>query len=193
MSARSTTDTWGAVTRNLHWISAIVVLGLLGHGWWMAHLAAREVRLWHYGTHGLIAVYFGLLLALRVVWRLSEPTPHQPTGTAGWQKVAAHGTHLVLYALMIGMLVSGYLMWSSFPARFDPVRGVPFDYTLFGLFKLPAASATASRDVAKYWEGVHELLSHAMQLLVVAHIAAALWHQFVKRDTVVARMTHGRG
>ena len=193
MSARSTTETWGSVTRNLHWVSAIVVLGLLGHGWWMTHLAPREGRLWHYAMHGLIAVYFALLLALRIVWRLGEATPHQPAGTPGWQKWAAHGAHILLYALLIGMTISGYLLWSSFPARFDPVRGVAFDYTLFGLFKLPAVHAALNRDVTKYWENLHELISHVMQALVVVHIAAALWHQFVKRDTILSRMTHGGG
>jgi cytochrome b561 len=193
MATRSTADTWGSVTRNLHWISAIVVLGLLGHGWWMTHMAVREVRLWHYGLHGLIAVYFGLLLALRIVWRLGETTPHQPADTPAWQKFAAHGAHIALYALLIGMTVTGYLLWSSFPARFDPVRGVPFDYTLFGLFKLPAVHAVADRGISKYWENLHELMSHALQVLVLVHVVAALWHQFVKRDTILARMTHGRG
>jgi cytochrome b561 len=192
MTTRSTTETWGSVTRNLHWISAIVVLGLLGHGWWMTHMAVREVRLWHYGTHGLVAVYFALLLALRIVWRLGEATPHQPAGTPDWQKFAAHGAHIALYLLLIAMTVTGYLMWSSFPARFDPVRGVPFDYNLFGLFKLPAVHAAGNRETAKYWENLHEWGSHAMQLLLLVHVAAALWHQFVKRDTVLARMTHGR-
>jgi cytochrome b561 len=193
MATRSTSETWGSVTRNLHWISAIVVLGLLGHGWWMTHMAVREVRLWHYGLHGLIAVYFGLLLALRIVWRLGEATPHQPADTPAWQKFAAHGAHIALYALLIGMTVTGYLLWSSFPARFDPVRGVPFDYTLFGVFKVPAVHAAADRGISKYWENLHELMSHALQVLVLVHVIAALWHQFVKRDTILARMTHGSG
>jgi cytochrome b561 len=192
MPTRSTTATWGSVTRNLHWISAIVVLGLLGHGWWMTHMAVREVRLWHYGTHGLIAVYFALLLALRLVWRLSEATPHQPTGTPDWQKLAAHGAHILLYLLLIGMVVTGYLMWSSLPNRFDPARAANFDYSLFGIFKLPGVHAVGDRPTTKYWESIHELMSHALQVLVLVHIAAALWHQFVKRDTVLARMTHGR-
>jgi cytochrome b561 len=70
---------------------------------------------------------------------------------------------------------------------------VPFDYTLFGLFKLPEVHAVADRGISKYWENLHELMSHALQVLVLVHVVAALWHQFVKRDTILARMTHGRG
>ncbi len=188
---RSTTETWGSVTRALHWLSAVLVLGILAHGWWMTHLAPRDGRLWQYGTHGLIAVYFGMLLALRLVWRLSETTPHQPATSAGWEKLAAHAGHIGLYLLMIGMVVSGYMLWSSFPARFDAVRGVPFDYTLFGVFKLPAMHVAADRGVSKYWENLHELLSHGLQILVVVHIAAAIWHHRVKGDSVLTRMTRG--
>jgi cytochrome b561 len=192
MAVKSTTETWGSVTRNLHWLSAIIILGLLGHGWWMTHMAVREVRLWHYGMHGLVAIYFGLLLALRIAWRLSEPTPHQPETSANWQRFAAHAGHLGLYALMLGMMVTGYMLWSSFPPRFDPVRGALLDYNLFGIFKMTGVHAVADRATSKYWENLHEWGSHAMQILVLIHVGAALWHGLIKRDTILARMTHGR-
>jgi cytochrome b561 len=192
MTTRSTTETWGTVTRNLHWVSAIVVAGLLTHGWWMTHLAARDVRLWHYSTHGLVAIYFGMLLALRIVWRLNEQTPHQPVDSPSWQKFAAHAGHIGLYLLMVFMIVTGYLLWSSFPARFDPARSAVLQYNLFGIFKMTGIHAVADRATSKYWENLHELGSHAMQVLVVVHIAAALWHGLIKKDTILARMTHGR-
>ena len=192
MNLKSTTDTWGPVTRAIHWVSAFVVLGLLGHGWWMTHLAAREVRQWNYGMHGLIATYFALLLLVRIVWRGSESTPHQPASSTTWEKGAAHAGHVALYLLMIGMVATGYLMWSSLPARFDPARAAQFDYSVFGAFKLPGIHAAGDRAVSKYWESWHEFTSHLLEIVVVIHISAALWHQHVKRDTVMARMT-GRG
>ena len=191
MSVRSTAESWGTVTRALHWLSAVLIIGLLAHGWWMTHLAPRDGRLWQYGMHGLVALYFGLLLALRIVWRFGEPTPHQPASSTKWEIAAAHAGHLALYLLMLAMVATGYMLWSSFPARFDPVRGMPFDYSLFGAFKLPAVHTAADRGNAKYWENLHELFSHLLQALVVVHIAAAIWHQRVKGDNIMARMTHG--
>ena len=192
MSTRSTDEAWGSVTRALHWISAIVILGLLTHGWWMTHLAARENRLWNYGIHGLIAIYFALLLALHIVWRLGESTPRLPPESATWERMAAHAAHWGLYLLMIAMVVTGYLMWSSLPNRFDPARAANFDYSLFDFFKLPGVHVVANREASKYWEALHEFLSQLMELLVAIHIAAALWHQFFKRDSVLRRMTSGQ-
>ena len=190
---RSTRESWGSVTRTLHWLSAIVIIGLLTHGWWMTHLAAREVRQWNYDTHALIAVYFALLLALRIVWRLSEKTPHQPTGTAAWETGAAHAAHLALYLLLLCMAFTGYMMWSSLPTRLDanPARAANWDLRWLGFIKVPVFHAVPTRDVTKYWEAWHEFISHFLQVLVVVHIAAALWHHYFKRDTVLRRM--GRG
>ena len=142
-------------------------------------------------VHGLVAVYFALLLALRIVWRLSERTPHPLTESATWEKWAAHGAHLGLYALMIAMIVTGYLMWSGLPNRFDPARAAFFDYNLFGVFKMTGIHALADRPTSKYWEAWHETRSHFMEALVAIHIAAALWHQVFKRDIVMSRMIRG--
>ena len=168
------------------------MIGLLTHGWWMTHLAERGPgRTWHYSLHALIAMYFVLLLALRIVWRLGDQTPHQPSGTSRWETTSAHLAHLALYALLIAMVITGYLMWSSLPARIEPARAAMWDLRWFGIVKVPAAYALPARDVTKYWEAWHELLSHVLQVIVVVHILAALWHRFVRRDRVLQRMLHG--
>src|SRR5258706_3638912 len=42
---RNTPDAWGWPAKLLHWLAAALILLLLGHGWWMTHLAARPQRL----------------------------------------------------------------------------------------------------------------------------------------------------
>jgi cytochrome b561 len=191
-TTRSTSETWGSVTRALHWLSAIVIIGLLTHGWWMTHLAVRGPgRQWHYSTHALIAIYFALLLALRIVWRLGDKTPRAPASSQRWEVGASHAAHLALYLLLIAMVVTGYLMWSSLPNRVDPARAAMWDLSWFGFIKVPTLHAVPTRDVTKYWESWHELISHFLQALVVLHIAAAFWHRYYKRDTVLQRMTSG--
>ena len=170
----------------------MVVIGLLTHGWIMTHMVARGPgRLWHYSMHGLVAIYFALLLALRMVWRLGERTPLQPQGSAAWEVGASRLAHLALYLLMIAILVTGYMMWSSLPGRVDPARAALWDFQLFGLLKVPAVHAIPTREITKFWEDWHESLSHILEAVVVLHVAAALWHHFVKRDTVLRRMWGG--
>jgi cytochrome b561 len=68
-------------------------------------------------------------------------------------------------------------------------RGMPV--TLFGLFGLPKLIGTRAPGWA--WTGdVHDLLaSYAILTLVGLHVAAALYHYFIRRDGVLQRMLPG--
>ena len=192
MGLRSTSDTWGAVTRWLHWLSAALIIFGLTHGYWMANMLPRQQRLPHYWLHSLVLVYFALLLLVRIAWRLSEPTPAQPPESAGWEKASAHLGHLALYALVIAVTVTGYMNWSAFPARFDPTRAAQMDLWMLGIYKVPAVHDKADRAVFQFWEHSHMYLSWALAALVVVHILAALRHKFLKRNHVMGRMWSGR-
>jgi cytochrome b561 len=189
---KSTHDSWGPVSRALHWISALLIIFGLTHGYWMSNFAPRADRLPHYAFHSIVFVYFAILLVLRIIWRLSEPTPMQPADSAAWEKAAAHLGHLALYAMLIAVLVTGYMNWSAFPARFDAARAAQVDLSFLGLFKVPALHSTLDRDVFRFWEGGHMYLSWALAALIVIHILAALRHQFVKRNHVMGRMWSGQ-
>ena len=194
MSLRSDANSWGAVTRALHWLSAILILFGLVHGYWMTHFLPRGERLFHYGWHAQILVYLGLLVAIRVAWRLSEPAPEQPKASAPWEKGAAQLGHLALYLVLIAVLATGYLLWSSFPGRFnpDPKIAAQLDLTLLPGFRVPAIHDKADRTVSKFWEELHEKLAWGMFALVGLHVLAALRHKFIKHNNVMARMWSGR-
>jgi cytochrome b561 len=191
MASRSTPTQWGSITRTIHWISALLLIGGLAHGYWMSNLLQpRDVRLWHYVMHGTVFLYFVALLVLRMIWRLQEPTPLLPRESATWEKAAAHSSHIVLYLLTIVLIVSGYMVWSAFPARFAPERASQTIITLLG-WPVPGYHTTNNRDTFKYWEFIHEWSSRAMMGLVVVHILAALRHHFSKGNDVLTRMIKG--
>jgi cytochrome b561 len=191
MAVRSTSETWGAVTRWLHWLSAALIIFGLTHGYWMANFLPRAQRLTHYWFHSLVFVYFALLLLIRIAWRLSEPNPRQPPESAAWERAAAHLGHLALYALTIAVLVTGYLNWSAFPARFDPARAPLMDLWLFAIYQLPGIHFQTDRAVFQFWEHTHAYLSWALAALVVVHILAAVRHHSIKRNNVMRRMWRG--
>lgn len=191
MITRSTRESWGSIARALHWISAVLIMGGLVHGYWMANMLARPERLAHYKWHSVVFLYFGLLLALRIIWRLGDRAPDDPTDNASWERLAAHAGHLALYALMIALLVTGYMNWSAFPARFDPQRASLVEHTFLGGWKVPAIHAARNVEVFRFWEHAHMYMSWAMAALVVVHIGAALRHHLVKRNDVLMRMLRG--
>lgn len=192
MAIKSTKEAWGSVSRGLHWVSAALIIFGLTHGYWMANLLMpRTLRLPHYVWHSTIFLYFALLLALRIVWRLAEDTPEPPKASSRLEITAAHAGHLVLYGLMIALLVTGYMNWSAFPARFDPARAAAVDIHLFGFIKVPALHASLNRDVFKFWETTHMYLAWTMAVLAIGHILAALRHHFQKGNNVLRRMVSG--
>ncbi|SPX83929.1 cytochrome b [Moraxella ovis] len=60
--------------------------------------------------------------------------------------------------------------------------------SVFGLFELPMIVGV-DRDMSKLMNLWHtEFIWTAMWLLIVAHIGAALYHQFLVKDNLIARM-----
>jgi cytochrome b561 len=182
MSFRSTPATWGAGARALHWIGAALVLFLIAYGWWMTHMPERAARLGHYHLHSIVGMYFVLLLALRFAWRAMDTTPSQPAAAKPWERLSANAGHAALYALMAGVVGSGWALWSAFPRR-APIE-------VLGV-RIPYLFAEPDRAISTVAEDVHKYLSYALLAVIVIHVAAALRHHFVKRNDVLRRMLVG--
>ncbi len=92
-------------------------------------------------------------------------------------RIAAVGAHIVLYALLLAILVSGYLISTA--------DGKPI--SVFGLFDVPAtlADAGAQADTAGV---VHLWLAWSVVILSVLHGLAALKHHFIDKDDTLKRM-----
>jgi cytochrome b561 len=58
----------------------------------------------------------------------------------------------------------------------------------FGLFRVPQFTST---DKANTYENLHIYLAYVLLALIAIHVAAAIWHHFVKRDSVTVRMIDG--
>lgn len=172
----NTDDRYGLPAVALHWIMAALIFGLFGLGLWMADLPKNDFRVSMFGLHKSLGALLLILLVVRVVWRIVNPTPRPVPGPA-WQQNAAHWAHLALYGLMIAVPVAGWLMSSA--------AGRPV--SLFGLFNLPTLIGP-NHDLKETLEEVHGLLAWVMIGLVFVHAAAAVWHHRFLNDGVMARM-----
>ena len=175
---RNSTLAWGWPAKALHWIGAILILLLLGHGWWMTHLAPRGPdRLLHYAGHAALGYDFLVLLLLRMLWRWLNPAPAMPPGTKRWEALAAQIGHLGLYVLMFATTIVGWALAGTMRA--------PMQKDVFGL-TFPAIFGDKS------WHGsledTHKVLAYVLAALIVVHIGGALRHHFVKKNDVLRRM-----
>jgi cytochrome b561 len=158
-----------------HWVIAALVLFNL----WLGLFHDSLPREWKVmPLHKSVGITVLALTLGRIAWRLTHRPPHLPQAMPDWEKLVAKVTHFVLYALLLILPLTGWLLSSN------PERPRPIEW--FFLFKLPVLPATPGLAGAAH-EG-HEILGWAMAVLVALHIAAALRHHFLLRDRVLARM-----
>jgi cytochrome b561 len=181
----NSTNTWGWPAKSLHWLGAILILLLLGHGWWMTHLAPRGPgRLEHYAGHAALGYDFLALLVLRLLWRWTHAVPALPLDMPRWERIAAHASHFGLYLLMFATTVIGWALAGT-------VR-TPFAKDAFGL-PVPLIYTSQDRAMHGLLEDWHKYLAYALLVLVIIHLVAAVRHHFLKHDDVLRRMWFGKG
>ncbi len=173
---------WGWPAIALHWLGAALILLLLGHGWWMTHLAPRGDRLAHYAGHAGLGYDLLLLLILRLLWRWTHVVPELPHDIKPWERLAAHAGHIGLYLLMFAATLTGWALAGTFRT--------PLAKDAFGL-PVPSILVSQERAMHQLFEGSHKILSYLLAALVVVHIVGALRHRFMKHNEVLRRMWFG--
>jgi cytochrome b561 len=187
VTVRNTPDAWGWPARALHWAMAALILFLLGLGFVMANLVddlmQRFAMTQLHKSFGFVA--FVLALA-RIGWRAANPTPREAPGSALAAR-AARAAHLALYALMLWMPLTGWLMASA--STLQDMYGI--QNMVFGLFTLPDPFVPGDKALEEALAAAHLAGGLALSALVAVHAAAALAHHFVFRDDTLRRMVRG--
>lgn len=164
------------VLRVLHWLMATLIIAMLVIGLVMANsLYLRPLLL---AIHQPLGISIALLALIRLCLRLYLPTPPLPASLPRWQAIAAHASHVALYALMIGLPLLGWAMRS---AADMPVQLWP------GML-LPALIAP-SPVAYSLLQQAHQLAAWSLAALLLGHLGAALLHAWVHRDGVWQAMT----
>lgn len=183
---------WPAVLVLLHWAMAAALAAMLAGGIAMTRAAEHAAQTGDfsatvaglplfqaYQLHKSVGVTLFALVLLRFAFRLALPTPTLPGHMRPAERLAARGAHVLLYGLMLGLPISGWLLASA------STLGLPT--VVFGLFELPhPLGPDAGREMlfgTLHWLGGWALIGSAS-----LHVAAALKHHFVDRDDVLRAM-----
>ncbi|CAN5892819.1 cytochrome b [soil metagenome] len=163
------------VQRVLHWLMAICILGMLFVGVGMVS-TIEPIYLTLVSFHKPLGIAILVLALLRLAVRLRYGAPPLPAAMPEPMKLAAHLSHLAFYGLMIAMPLLGWAMLSAadYPvvvAGMTLPRIVPIDASMHSLL----------------WNA-HRLLALCFFALILLHLAAALYHAWVRRDGVFESM-----
>ena len=165
------------VARGLHWLSALLVLGLLGVGLWMTGLPLGRLKLEVYAWHKWIGLTVLLLAVLRLVWRRRAPPPALPNTVIAWERRLAPVGHWALLILLLAMPASGWLMSSA--------GGVAVIW--FGLLPLPDL-VPRDQELFAVLRTLHHWLAFALMATIALHVAAVVHHDVWRRDGILRRM-----
>ncbi len=157
----------------LHWLLAFCLIGLLVAGSTVLAPAANSDpgKLISFRMHMALGLVTLALMALRLALRLVTRRPPPVDSGNPWLNRLAPATHWALYVLAFAMALSGM--------AFARDSGLPD--AVFGDGPMPPAFDHPGRTV-------HTIASRLLMALIALHVAAALWHQFIRRDGLMARM-----
>ncbi|MCL9685707.1 cytochrome b [Legionella maioricensis] len=175
MQIKNSKTRFGIVAISLHWIVAILIIGLLAEGLYMVDLPINLQKLKLYGWHKEFGLSVLFLAIFRIIWRLGNQMPELELP---WlEKLAARSMHWAFYIFMFAMPITGWLITSA--------AGLPASF--FGLFTLPNLVA-ADEHNRLLFQWVHEWLGYALIAAIALHTAAALKHHFINKDDILRRM-----
>lgn len=175
---RNSPDRYGLVTKTLHWMIALGIMGMIWLGWWMVGLSYYDS--WYnrgLELHRAIGMVLLGLAFLMAAWKLLSPSPALQSELNPWEKRGAWAAHGILLLAMFVIPVTGYLISTSAGKGFS----------IFGMFEFPALLTTseAARDLAI---AAHCYIAYGLIAVIAVHAGAALKHQFIDRHGTLRRM-----
>lgn len=169
---------YDGLTIFFHWATALLVVGQFAGAWTIDLFPRGAWRVDARSVHITLGVLLALLLAARLLWRVTRGR-RLPLADHGALNIVAKGTHWGLYALLVSMVTVGAtLAWT---------RGD----SIYNLFTIPAFDP-GNHALADQVQEVHATIGWVIIALVGLHASAALVHRYLWRDGLLARMLPSR-
>ncbi len=176
MALKSSATRYGSVPIAIHWTTAVLIVALFATGLLAAGQADPVAQLALVRVHVPLGIAVLLLTLLRIVWWWAiDRRPAPVAGQPALQQRAATAVHALLYVIVLALAASGIatlVLSGAMPAIIAGTTLPPLEQLVPRL--------------------AHGVTSKLLLALLAAHVGAALWHQFVRHDRLLARMGVGR-
>ncbi|MEJ2766192.1 cytochrome b [Photobacterium sp. MCCC 1A19761] len=173
---RNTPKAYDWLSITLHWLSAVVVIGLFAVGLWMVDL--NYYSAWYKPAphwHKSVGLCLAFATVLRLIWK--QMKGHPAVEGARWEIISAKAAHGLIYLLMFGLFISGYLISTADGRAID----------VFDWFSVPGLGELFPNQADIAGE-IHEYMAYSLIGLAALHAAAALKHHFINKDNTLKKM-----
>ncbi|MDG1859930.1 MAG: cytochrome b [Emcibacteraceae bacterium] len=176
MELKDDNKKYGTLSKLLHWGVGLAVIGLFVLGYWMRTLDYYSS--WYQKAphlHESVGLLLILLVPVMILWRLRNKNPSDDHLNS-FEKLASGLMKKTLYAVMLAILVTGYLISSAGDTSI----------ALFNWFDVPAIFTVNESKV--FIGNLHQYFAYLIMVLVAFHALAALKHHYINKDSTLKRM-----
>ncbi|MGE8584652.1 MAG: cytochrome b [Agrobacterium tumefaciens] len=177
---RNTPASFGLVAIVFHWTIALLFLAQLALGYFLSRDIDPVLQFNLFQYHKSIGFLVLALAAPRFIWSVFSRKPRALDGGGMASRLAARSAHAALLFLTLAVPLAGWAVASTSPLQIPSY--------VFDLVVVPGLPMAISDQAEAFWTKVHATLAYLAAVIVVLHVAAALWHHFVRKDPTLRRM-----
>lgn len=174
--SRATATRYQPVLVALHWLLALMIIGLLCIGFFVLGNMpnANPKKLDILVLHMAGGMFVLVLMIVRLIIRIWSARPAMATSGSPRLDRLASIAHSGVYGIVFLMIASGFSTGYLIRGVFQPNgEALPDTFAVFPTFQ------------------VHAVLATLLAVLIAGHVAAALYHQFALKDGLFRRMWFG--
>jgi len=179
MRFRNSSTDYGLVSKSLHWLIAVIMIALIGVGWYMVRLSDEDVWYWRLlDLHEAVGLSLFILFPLKLGWMVLSPNPEYVPTLAVWERrVAAVVRWLFMLAILVIPLSGFFYVASNGEA-----------VSLYDLITIPDIGGL-TKETRDWLSDTHYYASYGCAALILVHLLAALKHHFIDLNNSLRRIT----
>jgi|TARA_B100001093_G_scaffold385465_1_gene371313 cytochrome b561 len=165
---------YGYISKIFHWLSAAVLIIQIPLGFYLVDLDFGEKRLTIESIHVILGLSIFYLTLFRLIYKLFNPTPSLGNNIFPGQKLVAKLNHILLYASLLTITISGALK--------KLFNGEVLDIFLLDI------EIKDNFELAELFYDIHIISNYTLIALISLHIFAVIIHKVVFKENLLKRI-----
>ena len=174
MHFTNTVSEYGFISKALHWLSALILIIQIPLGFYLVDLDFGEERITFENVHVILGLIIFYLVIIRLINNTLNPTPKLNPSIFIGQKYIAKLNHILLYAAILSITVSGIL------------KKLFNGETLVIFFK--EIEIKDNFELADQFYNIHIYSNYLIIALISVHVLAVITHKLLFKENLIKKI-----